>query len=246
MKTLFKIFKEKYTKEQFCPSFLFGLILNPFFIIRRGLYTGVKIISAEFKGGRLLDFGCGSKPYLHLFDVDEYLGCDIKESGHPHKNSSIDVFYDGNYLPFEDESFDWVFSSEVFEHVFNLDEILSELKRVLKNDGLIGFTCPFVWNEHEIPYDFARYSSFGITYIMEKNGFEVIKLNKTTNYFETLMQMCALYIWQFCLPKNKYLKTVLSGIFVSPFNLLGYTLGKVLPESDTFYHNQVVIARKSK
>ena len=47
-------------------------------------------------------------------------------------NSKVDFFYDGKQFPFDSSEFDWVFSSEVFEHMFNIDEQLEEINRVLK------------------------------------------------------------------------------------------------------------------
>ena len=109
------------------------------------------------EGCRVLDFGCGSKPYENLFiNIDEYVGCDIEVSGHDHLDSKIDYFFDGKNLPFIDDRFDSVVSFEVFEHIFNLPEILKEINRVTKTSGNILISVPFAWGEHEVPYDFAR------------------------------------------------------------------------------------------
>ncbi|MBK8496718.1 MAG: methyltransferase domain-containing protein [Chitinophagaceae bacterium] len=87
-------------------------------------------------------------------------------------------------MPFDNDQFDAVFSSEVFEHIFNLEEILPEINRVLKPGGKLLFTCPFAWPEHEIPYDFARYSSFGIKAVVERQGFTVIEQYKTGHFLK--------------------------------------------------------------
>ena len=52
--------------------------------------------------------------------------------------------------------------NQVLEHVFNPDDFVREIARVLKPGGALLLTVPFVWNEHEQPYDYARYSSFGL------------------------------------------------------------------------------------
>ena len=65
-----------------------------------------------------------------FFNVDKYVG--IFKSGHNHKTSKIDLFYDGKIIPFKECSFDYVFSSEVFQQVFDFDTLLSEINRVLK------------------------------------------------------------------------------------------------------------------
>lgn len=233
-----------YLQQQFKPNYLLGIWINPYFIIRRGLFEGVVTISQKFAGGKLLDVGCGSKPYEDLFSVSEYWGIDVEMSGHDHLNSKIDKFYDGVEIPFLSAEFDWVFSSEVFEHVFNLDELLSEINRVLKTGGCLGFTCPFAWNEHEQPYDFARYTSFAIRHLMTKHGFEILYMKKTTSHFETLMQMLAAYVWQNCLPKFSPIRIVSSFVTVTPILFLGKILGHILPDDRSLFHNNVVIARK--
>jgi ubiquinone/menaquinone biosynthesis C-methylase UbiE len=223
---------------------MLGLWINPFFIIRKGLINGVKEISAHIKGGKLLDVGCGSKPYKEFFDVDEYIGIDIEVSGHEHYSSHIDMYYDGKSIPFTDNFFDHVFSSEVFEHVFNIDELLNEINRVLKDGGTFCFTCPFVWDEHEQPYDFARYTSFAIDHLLSKHGFKLIKLSKSTFYFQTVVQMLSAFVYQHVLPKNKLFRLLLTPVLVAPINITGLLFGYFLPKNSNYYHNNIVTARK--
>ncbi len=231
-------------REAFYPSYLIGIWINPSFIIRRGLIDGLREISPFLQNGKLLDIGCGSKPYEELFKVEEYCGIDIEVSGHNHASSKVDKFYDGKVIPYSNEDFDHVFSSEVFEHVFNIDELLSETNRVLKPGGKFAFTCPFVWDEHEQPYDFARYTSFAIEHMLTKHGFKLIKLKKSTGYIETVMQMLSVYLYQNVLPKNNYIRIILTPLVVSPINILGLILKFILPKNDNFYHNNIVLAEK--
>lgn len=233
-------------KEKFCPTFVLGIWINPFFIIRRGLYKGIKKITIGFNDGKLLDVGCGKKPYEHIFQVEEYLGIDVEVSGHDHTHSKIDVLYDGTSIPFCDSYFDYVFSSEVFEHVFNLDELLSEINRVLKKNGKLAFSCPFVWDEHEQPYDYARYTSFALEHLLSKHGFDIIELHKSTNYVSTIAQMFSAFVFQHMLPRNIYLRYLLTPLFVAPINIAGLLFGAILPKNTDFYHNNIVLAQKKK
>ncbi len=228
-------------KEMFNPK-LIGFFFNPFFIIRRGIYKSVKS-NGKHLSGKLLDFGCGSKPYVELFSVSEYIGLDIKESGHSHENEFIDVYYDGNTIPFENDHFDSIFSSEVFEHVFNIDTVLKEINRVCKLNGKLLITLPFVWDEHEIPYDFARYTSFGIKHLLNKYGFEIVNQIKTTNYVETIFQMWNAYVSQHIL-RNKIIRIILNPILITPVMFVGIVLSAILPKNDNFYHNNIVLAKK--
>ena len=153
----------------------------PFYFVRKHLYENIAEIAPLLKGS-ILDFGCGAKPYAELFvNCTKYVGMDIDVSGHDHSNELIDVYYDGKHIPFEDEVFDNVFSSEVFEHIANPEKILPEINRVLKNNGYMLATVPFIWNEHEIPYDFKRYTSFGIKELLERLRADGIKTAVVTN-----------------------------------------------------------------
>jgi SAM-dependent methyltransferase len=234
--------KSLYLDEIFRPSFI-GIFINPVYFIRKGLYRGV-LRNKKFLQGTLLDFGCGDKPYRHIIEVQEYIGLEL-ESGDPDKkNKSVDVYYDGKHIPFMDNHFDSVFSTEVFEHVFNLEQVIIELNRVLKAGGHMLITLPFVWHEHDIPFDFARYTSFGIINLLERNGFEVVVIEKTTNYVETVFQMWNEYVHQYVFPSNNVVKALLTPIFIGPVTVLGLILSFILPRNKDFFHNSIVVARK--
>ena len=229
-------------KQSFQPGFP-AIFLNPFYFIRRPLFLNIKKLAPQLSG-RLLDFGCGRKPYENLFKVHEYIGVDMEDTGHEHKNSKIDVYYDGKNIPFPDESFDAVFCSEVFEHVFNLEEIITEINRVTKRNGRILITVPFSWNEHEIPYDFARYTSFGITHLLEKNGFEVKEFRKSGNFVRVNFQLWALYFYNIINTKNAVINFALRMLFIIPINVIGNILAPLFPVNKSMYFNNVVLAVK--
>ena len=61
-------------RAQFQPGLL-GLLVNPFYFARQGLHEHLGALASAVRG-RVLDVGCGQKPYRHLFDVDEYVYID--------------------------------------------------------------------------------------------------------------------------------------------------------------------------
>lgn len=222
-------------------------ITNPGYLTRNRLLKGIAR-QAPLMSGRLLDFGCGSKPYRPLFGVNEYIGLDFENPGHPHVNEQIDVFYDGKRIPFGDASFDSVFTSEVFEHVFNLPEVLDEINRVLKPGGLILATCPFAICEHEVPNDFARYSSYGLRYLLKEHGLEMIAQDKTGNSVETVFQLWIMYIHQHIAPVFRRIPVIRSAfrfITYTSLNLLAVSMSKLLPDRRDLYLNNIIVCKKT-
>lgn len=227
--------------QDFNPPFT-----QPHFLIRNRLLHAIALLAPQLKG-KMMDFGCGQKPYRSLFDVAEYIGVDFENPGHSHANESIDVFYDGKTIPFTEETFDSIFCSEVFEHIFNLPEILKELNRVLKPGGLILISCPFAFCEHEVPNDFARYTSFAIKYLMAQNGFEMVEQIKTGNSVEALTQMYLMYIHQHIYPvlsKIPVIRSVFKFSIYTSTNLLALMFSKLLPKGKDLYMNNVLLCRK--
>jgi SAM-dependent methyltransferase len=132
--------------------------------------------------GRLLDVGCGDKPYEAIFTpfVDEYVGIEheatfaaTSASGRQRKP---DLVYDGTRLPFEDRSFDTVLNVQVLEHTPRPRELVAEMARVLKDDGLLILSAPFAFRLHEQPHDYFRYSPHGLRELCGAAGLEVVEV----------------------------------------------------------------------
>lgn len=235
--------KARLYREAFITTPL-SIAINPFYIMRRGLYEAILKYSSGISGD-VLDFGCGRKPYELLFErATSYIGVDIEESGHDHKNSKVDHYYDGKVLPFADESFDAVVCFEVFEHIFNIEEALAEIRRVLKSDGRLLLSIPFAWDEHEVPYDFARYTSYGIAHVLKENGFQVIQSTKTGTYVLAIFQMIIAYLHQHVLPRGGVFGKIGQLAIIFPLNLVALTFNTLLPKRTEYFCNNVVLARK--
>jgi SAM-dependent methyltransferase len=230
-----------YEDQVFRPRW-WSVFCNAFYLSRRGIFEGI-LRHAPKLSGRLMDFGCGSKPYRDLFRVDEYVGVDIQVSGHASVDKHADVFYDGKTLPFSDRCFDSMLASEVLEHVFNLDAILAEMYRVLKPGGVLLITIPFAWDQHEVPYDFARYTEWGIKCLLERHGFAVETQEKTSTHIETVAQLIVSYFYKY-LPDNAVFKAF--RVFsIAPVFLVGLLLSRILPKGNGFFLNQVIVARRN-
>lgn len=232
--------KNKVTSE-FNPD-----ITNPYYFMRLGIYQGIRKHSDQMQG-RILDFGCGSKPYASLFQFKEYIGVDLENPGHPHDNEEIDIYYDGQNIPLEDGTVDSVLCSEVFEHVFNLPDILKEFQRLLKPGGVLLATCPFVWKEHELPYDYARYTLYALDDLMVSNGFKKVEASKGGNFAEVLTQLTVLFFYDLLYGKaNRFWLTrkIYTLLFIIAPNLFGILVSKVFKKQTQMYLNNIILYKK--
>lgn len=238
---MLKYLKDYYISEQFDPSIL-GLFINPFYFARTGLYKNISELIKNLNG-RVLDIGCGQKPYEDLCHCDKYIGLEL-DSLKNGENKKADYFYDGISMPFENKSFDSILSNQVFEHVFNPNSFLIEINRILKIEGKLLITVPFIWDEHEQPYDYARYSSFGLKHILNKHGFELIEHRKSNNGIEAIFQLLNGYIYKVTMTKNGYLNLLITLVLMAPINIAGLILSKILPKNNDLYLDNIVLAKK--
>lgn len=227
--------------QQYNPGMI-GLLINPFFHARRGLYRAIAGAAPRLKG-RLLDVGCGQKPYRRLFPASEYVGLEV-DTPENRARKQADYFYDGQTFPFPDQSFDGVICNQVLEHVFTPDRFLQEISRALKPEGTLLLTVPFVWDEHEQPWDYARYSSFGLKSLLEKNGYEVILQNKINPDVRVLFQLVNAYLYKVLWTRWSIVNVLTCALIMAPFNILGALLHRVLPDNPSLFLDQLVLARK--
>lgn len=230
-----------YQAQNFRPGRL-GWLVNPFYFARRGLLDGLREFFPRLRG-EVLDVGCGTKPYRGLIPAVNYVGLEI-DSPIARELSMAEVFYDGKKFPFNDGCFDGVFCSQVFEHVFSPDTFLREIHRVLRPGGCLLMTVPFAWDEHEQPYDYARYSTFGLRELLKQSGFEVEFQRKTMADARVLFQLTNAYVFKITRTKRRSVNLLATLLLMAPVNLLGMLAGLILPSNPDLFLDQIVFARK--
>lgn len=244
MKKIIRYFFSNLNKQTYIPCF-WAILINPLFIIRYHLFNTLKKSLKEISG-IVLDFGCGASPYQSFIKAEKYIKVDFANESHPIGNAVIDIFYDGKTLPFKDNMFDSILCTEVFEHIPNLNDIVKELYRVLRPQGKILISVPFVWNEHEIPNDYQRFSQFGLCLLLENNHFKILTVQKTTNTIYTITQLLTNAIHHAFFTRYFILNYFLNFILIFPFNLIGYLIGLIIPDKKkNLPLNIVILAQKS-
>jgi len=233
--------KAIYAEQMARPGFV-GLFINPFYFARRELAAAVRELAPQL-GGRVLDVGCGDRPYERLIPSREYVGLEI-DTPQNRARAKADAYYDGGRFPFEDGAFDAVLCNQVLEHVFEPDAFVGEIARVLRGGGRLLLTVPFVWDEHEQPRDYGRYSSFGLAALLSRNGLRVLRQEKTAGDIRALFQLVNAYLYKVTVTRSAYLNLFATLLLMAPFNLLGSVLAWFLPRNADLFLDNVVLAER--
>jgi len=104
-------------------------------------------------------------------------------------NARFTHFYDGDTFPLASDSYAAVLCSQVLEHSLSPEELLSECHRVLRPGGSLLLTVPFLWPEHEQPWDAQRFTSFGLRQRLEAAGFRVETMVRLNPGLSALLQL---------------------------------------------------------
>ncbi len=210
--------------------------------------VGNKLIpqNISYFKGVVYDLGCGVRPYEKeiLSAAEKYIGVDWSATMHDMK---ADIVADLNKpLPIGDEVADTVASFQVMEHLSEPLIFLKEANRILKKEGFFILTVPFQWNVHEAPYDYFRYTPFGLKYLLNKVGFHMISVKPYAGFFTT-------WILKINYFSNRFIKGpiiirwFLKAVLVVFWNI-GQFLAPLLDKLDSSKENEapgyIVIAKK--
>lgn len=121
---------------------------------------------------KLLDFGGGeNSQYRHIIKCKSYSSINIDQRINP-----TWLIKENGLFPCEDNFFDHVFSFNTLEHVFDVDQKLSEIYRVLKPGGDILISTPFLLPIHGHPDDFNRFTPSWYYKALNIKGFKKVKV----------------------------------------------------------------------
>lgn len=171
----------------------------------------------------LLDAGAGNCKHKSFFPRARYVGLDLSP---PRKRRYGEIEIGGNLynLPFRENSFDASLNVEVLEHLKEPKEALREIFRVLKPGGKLFLIAPQAWEEHGVPEDYWRFTSFGLRYLFAAAGFEVSSIEPLGGYFAYIGQFISVsYRYLFPTERRLFLK-ILDAPFRHPARLLLRTL----------------------
>jgi SAM-dependent methyltransferase len=145
---------------------------------------------------KVLDIGSGGSSYQRFFP--NRLTVDIDPARKP------DIVADAHHLPFKDDEFQVVLSTEMLEHVKDPFQVEREIRRVTKVGGMLILSTRFVFPLHDTPHDYWRFTKYGLREIFKE--WEILELKEETGNFSTMGALFQRMCFQSKLRFNKVSK----------------------------------------
>lgn len=202
--------------------------LHPQWLMRR------RVVPERLQG-LVLDIGAGDRWLESRLSPDaDYVAVDYPPTGRDLYGARPDVFADAARLPFADDVIDVVVCLEVIEHVRHPQRMLTEIARVLKPGGRLCLSMPFLYPIHDAPFDFQRFTRYGLAREIERAGLRLELIRKDGHAVRTAGLLLCLAIsgavygarwWQLLLLPFGALLVLLVNVFV-------FLLGLAWPDWD--------------
>ena len=233
-------------------------LFDPHFLYRSYFLRNLRRVSYD-RTGLLVDIGCGQQPYRALLPSARRVGIDLPgyAGGDAAEQPSIDCYGDAQVIPLRDGVAATVVAIQVLEHVPDPGGLLGEIYRILSPGGSVLVTAPQSFPMHGIPYDFYRYTEYGLRHLLEKAGFVVESVEKNGSFGAYLGLMINVYLFQhfFEFRKRYWMKALLGAlkVLLTPVlllvvfivNVAGLLLDKIF-DDPYFTSNYTVLAKKPK
>ncbi len=134
--------------------------------LARWLEAEAAAIAARGERVRVLDIGCGVKPYYPFFAAvaSTYVGVDVVE------NPSADLLGGVEDIPVDDAAFDLVLCTQVLEHCDDPTRAVREMRRVTAPGGRVLASTHGVQVYHPSPHDYWRWTHEGLRRLFAENA----------------------------------------------------------------------------
>ncbi len=131
----------------------------------------------------VLDAGAGEARHKRFFGRARYIGLDSGYGDDTWDYSNLDVRGDLENIPLRDASVDCILCMVVLEHTRNPQQVLLEFARVLKPDGMLVMVVPFLWEQHQIPHVYFRFTRYGVRSLFEATSLRLDLLDPMGGFF---------------------------------------------------------------
>jgi SAM-dependent methyltransferase len=158
------------------------------YIVLSQLNNWVANCAAPAASGVLLDYGCGGQPYKAIFEphITKYIGADVTAANGVALDIELNV---GGQVPLPNESIDTIVSTQVLEHIYDFQFYIGDCARLLRPSGRLMISVPMQWRHHEVPYDYWRFTRYGLIKTLESAGFGILDLRPCGGVYSLLGQI---------------------------------------------------------
>lgn len=175
---------QKIKKLQIIPKLIHDAIVKLFIEKTRGVIN---------PGKKILEIGCANGDFLLKCKNKgmEVVGVEIDKTVAKRAAAKgleiLGVSFEQAYQQLNDQRFDIIFMSHVFEHFQNPQKVLTYIKNLLKADGMLILIIPninsithFIFKKNcmhlDVPRHFLHYSPKSINYLADINGLKIEKI----------------------------------------------------------------------
>ncbi len=145
-----------------------GFVLAWLDPVERIIKNEVSGLAGEVRDGQIvLDAGAGEARHRRQFTRGRYVALDSGTGDPAWDYSNLDILGDLEQLPLRSDSVDHVLCMVVLEHTRHPLLVLQEITRVLKSAGSLRLVIPFLWEEHQAPHDYFRFTRYGARFLLE-------------------------------------------------------------------------------
>lgn len=150
--------------------------LHPQWIAYRLISRSNRVVNTLLRG-RVVNVGSGPDvSWLLIPEASQHITIDFPETGARLYGTKPHIWGDAQQLPLASSCSDTVLLLEVAEHLPHPDRAFKECARVLKPGGRLVVSTPFLYPEHDLPYDYHRWTSVGLKSALTENGLHVQQL----------------------------------------------------------------------
>jgi len=222
-------------KKREINDHLFPRLKKETYLHRRKLRDHIlRFSQLVLPGKKILDFGCGVKPYRSFFETRQYFGID----GSLKSKADIIALDD---LPVKDNSMDYVMSFQVLEHVPDPRKVVAEFYRVLKPKGIVLISVPFIGEYHSCPNDYWRYTHEGIKELFK--NYSNIRIVQDLSRVQCIISVLAHFIRS---KANNGKRKSLGHICIVLLNIIGLCFESTASEFKTGFITSNFIAQAQK
>jgi len=205
--------------------------------------------------GLLLDIGSGDQKWKTFIPNHvDYLALDYPQaaSSSPWRETYPHIYGDAMSLPLKDKSVDAIINVFVLEHVVSPEQVIEEISRVLKEDGLLLLVGPGdILISHGEPYNYFNMTRFAYKMLLEKNHLQIEE-----EYFPSKFWVSILHLIYAKIVRNDFYNrnplfkglqalVLLVSLFVSPIlNVIALFMDFITPFDKRGYFAYMVLAKK--